>query len=136
MVYPVYTDMCSTCMSSKLLQYVIVRRDLLPNKKASGSFSMGAVIAQACHAATAAIFTKLEDPHTRMYLSDLENMTVCVLGVDNDAELRGVANTLDENHVPHHLWIEKPEMFATAIATSPIEKESVAHLLGHLKLLR
>ncbi len=123
-------------MSAKVLQYVIVRRDLLPNKKVPGSFSMGAIIAQACHAATAAVFGKIEDVSTKTYIAALEDMTVCVLGVDNDDELRGIAKTLTENRVSHHLWIEKPEMISTALATGPVEKDSVAHLLAHLKLLR
>jgi hypothetical protein len=63
-------------------------------------------------------------------------MTVCVLGVDGTDELEAIAHSLSESGIVHHLWIEKPETIPTALATSPVTKENVAHILGHLKLLR
>lgn len=62
---------------SKLVQYVIVRHDLLKELK----WPMGAFMAQACHAATACLHLYKEDPQTQEYLADLDNMTKVVLDV-------------------------------------------------------
>jgi len=121
--------------ANKIVQYVIMRKDLLPNKK-SKAFSTGAFIAQACHAAAAALHRfSSTDPTTR-FLNDLENMTVCVLGVEDKIELESLAQTLANGEIPFHLWIEKPENIPTALATAPVEKQAVWELVGHLKLLR
>lgn len=61
----------------KLVQYVVVRRDLLDVMK----WPVGAVIAQACHACTAAIHLNYSDGHTQEYLTDLDNMHKVVLEV-------------------------------------------------------
>lgn len=63
--------------SRRLVQYVVVRADLIH----ALSWSLGAVITQACHAATAAIHVNYGDPDTQEYLSDLENMHKVVLQV-------------------------------------------------------
>ena len=55
---------------SGLVQYVLVRGDLLLTE----GWPVGAVLAQACHAATAAIHLHYTDPHTQEYLTDLDNM--------------------------------------------------------------
>ena len=123
-------------MSGKILQYVVMRKDLLATKKVGGAFSLGANIAQACHAATAAIVTNYDAESTAEFVHRLEDMTVCVLGVDNSDELEALATKLKENMVPFHLWIEKPELIPTALATAPVRKDDVLPLLSHLKLLR
>jgi peptidyl-tRNA hydrolase len=63
-------------------------------------------------------------------------MTVCVLGVDSSDELNELATRLEYGGIANHLWIEKPEMIPTALATGPVKKEDVQAILGHLKLLR
>ena len=123
-------------MSGKILQYVVMRKDLIATKKSSATFSLGANMAQACHAATAAIFKNYDSPATVEYLQELEDMTVCVLGIDNGEELEALSRTLKEHMVPCHLWIEKPELVPTSLATAPVRKEMVGPLLSHLKLLR
>ena len=123
-------------MSLKILQYVVIRKDILPSKKTSHAFSMGACMAQACHAATAAIVKSFSTNETEQYLSALGNMTVCVLGVDDADELVALSKRLEDSNVPFHLWIEKPELIPTALATAPVNKADVSHLLSHLKLLR
>ena len=123
-------------MSSKILQYVIMRKDLLPSRNISHAFSMGACMAQACHAATAAIVNSLGSADTSEYIRGLEDMTVCVLGVENGEELQALSATLHANGIACHLWIEKPESIPTALATAPTRKELVSPHLGHLKLLR
>ena len=60
-----------------LVQYVIVRRDLIDSLK----WSVGAVIAQACHACTAIVHMTYEDEHTQLYLHKLDSMHKVVLEV-------------------------------------------------------
>lgn len=64
-------------VSKLLVQYVVVRSDLIH----ALSWPLGAVITQACHAATAAIHVNYSDPDTQEYLSDLDNMHKVVLQV-------------------------------------------------------
>lgn len=68
----------------RLVQYVVVRRDLLDTLK----WPFGAVITQACHACTSVIHTTYHDEHTQMYLSDLGNMHKVVLEVGNSNEIQ------------------------------------------------
>lgn len=62
---------------SGIVQYVIVRGDLLTKL----SWPVGALVAQACHAATAAIHLFYTDEHTQAYLADLDNMHKVILEV-------------------------------------------------------
>lgn len=62
---------------SRLVQYVVVRSDLVHKL----SWPLGAVITQACHAATAAIHLHYGDPETQRYLAELDSMHKVVLGV-------------------------------------------------------
>lgn len=64
---------------SCLVQYVVVRTDLLLNL----SWSVGAVVAQACHAATAVVHLHYGDPDTQRYLAELDSMHKVVLGVSD-----------------------------------------------------
>lgn len=61
----------------RLVQYVVVRSDLVHKL----SWPLGAVITQACHAATAAIHLHYGDPDTQRYLAELDAMHKVVLGV-------------------------------------------------------
>lgn len=63
--------------SKRLVQYVIVRSDLIH----ALSWPLGAVITQACHAATAAIHLHYSDPDTQEYLAELDSMHKVVLQV-------------------------------------------------------
>lgn len=122
--------------ASKLVQYVILRNDLLPKRSNSGAFSLGACIAQGCHAATAALFKSYSDISTTAFLESTSDMTVCVLGVENVTELIELSRKMEESKITCHLWIEKPEDIPTALATAPVSKEVASPILGHLKLLR
>jgi len=64
-------------MSSTLIQYVVVRKDLLSVLK----WPVGAVIAQACHASSAVMYLFRDDPLTKDYTADLDRMHKCVLEV-------------------------------------------------------
>ena len=60
-----------------IVQYVLVRSDLC---KTLG-WPVGALVAQACHASTAAIHMFYEHEDTKKYLSDLDNMHKIILSV-------------------------------------------------------
>jgi hypothetical protein len=63
-------------------------------------------------------------------------MTVCVLGVDDEAELIALSRKMEQHDISCHLWIEKPEDIPTSLATAPVTKERAFPIVGHLKLLR
>lgn len=73
---------------SRLVQYVVVRSDLVHKL----SWPLGAVITQACHAATAAIHVHYSDPDTQRYLSELDSMHKVVLGVSQRVTARYTCN--------------------------------------------
>lgn len=60
-----------------IVQYILVRRDLISQQE----WPAGAIIAQACHASSAAIHLFYNDPVTQAYLKDLDNMHKIVLEV-------------------------------------------------------
>jgi peptidyl-tRNA hydrolase len=64
-------------MAGQLVQYVVVRADLLKTL----NWPVGSVIAQACHACCAVTYLFHNDPHTQEYLKDLDNMHKVVLEV-------------------------------------------------------
>ncbi|XP_017349317.1 putative peptidyl-tRNA hydrolase PTRHD1 [Ictalurus punctatus] len=118
--------------SKRLVQYVVVRSDLIR----ALSWPLGAVITQACHAATAAIHLNYSDPDTQEYLSDLDNMHKVVLQAADEASLTHLSTTLSENGVAHKLWTEQPENFPTCLALKPYPKETVQHFLKKFKLFK
>ena len=63
--------------STQLVQYIVVRGDLLRHL----TWTTGAVITQACHASTAALWTFRNDPNTIQYTSELDHMHKVVLEV-------------------------------------------------------
>lgn len=66
-----------TSVCNQLVQYVIVRSDLIKSCK----WRVGAVIAQACHATTAVLHMYYDDVHTQAYLKDLDRMHKIILEV-------------------------------------------------------
>lgn len=76
-----YVDRMST-----MLQYVVVRGDLMKTKE----WPVGAVIAQACHACTAVIHLFYNDSDTQTYLADLDAMHKVVLEVSTDRNSTGL----------------------------------------------
>lgn len=61
-----------------LVQYLVLRKDL---SQAPFSWPAGALVAQACHAATAALHLHRNHPHTEAYLRELGRMRKVVLEV-------------------------------------------------------
>lgn len=74
----------STAEPQILVQYLVLRKDL---SQAPLAWPAGALIAQACHAATAALHLHRDHPHTGAYLAELGRMRKVVL------EVRGGAYT-------------------------------------------
>lgn len=66
-------------MTTNIVQYVIVRKDVLKTFK----WPVGALIAQACHACTAVIHVFYQNSDTQSYLKDLDRMHKVILEVDN-----------------------------------------------------
>lgn len=62
-------------MAGQLVQYIVVRADLLKTL----NWPVGSVIAQACHACCAVTYLYQNDPYTQEYLKDLDNMHKVVL---------------------------------------------------------
>lgn len=73
----VYNFVSRCQMASNIVQYVVVRGDLLRTM----NWPTGAIIAQACHACTAVTHLFYDDEHTKSYLADLDRMHKVVLEV-------------------------------------------------------
>lgn len=69
---------CSGVEPQILVQYLVLRKDL---SQAPFSWPTGALVAQACHAATAALHLHRDHPHTAAYLRELGRMRKVVLEV-------------------------------------------------------
>eukprot|EP00123_Amoebidium_parasiticum_P015843 comp23172_c0_seq1/m.37525 comp23172_c0_seq1/g.37525 ORF comp23172_c0_seq1/g.37525 comp23172_c0_seq1/m.37525 type:complete len:143 (-) comp23172_c0_seq1:108-536(-) len=121
-----------TMASALLVQYVVVRRDLLKTL----NWPTGSVIAQGCHAATAALFQDPTHPSVREYVSHLDHMTKVVLEVKNENALLKLAEGLRGANVGHKVWIEQPENIPTALATLPYRREEIAHLFKKCQLFK
>ncbi|XP_004925676.1 putative peptidyl-tRNA hydrolase PTRHD1 [Bombyx mori] len=119
-------------MSNVTVQYILLRSDLL---KEFG-WSIGALVAQACHASSAVMHIYKDDEHTIQYLNDLDNMHKVVLEVPNEESLRKVAEKLKENSILHKLWIEQPENIPTCLAIKPYPKDEVKKYVGKFKLYK
>lgn len=111
-----------------LVQYVVLRRDLWTDL----GWPLGSVVAQACHASTAAIFSTYEDEYTQQYIStgNLDSMTKVVLEAKSLSQLENLSQRLSEAGIKHKLWVEQPENYPTCLATQPYPKSQVG---PHLK---
>lgn len=100
-------------MAAPTVQYLLVRNDLV-------NYPTGALIAQAVHASTLALFEH-PDEVVQAYLSLREQMTTVVLQCTR-AELVELDQYLTEHQIKHALWIEHPENEPTALALHPLPK--------------
>eukprot|EP00200_Dunaliella_tertiolecta_P016925 CAMPEP_0202420466 /NCGR_PEP_ID=MMETSP1128-20130828/49818_1 /ASSEMBLY_ACC=CAM_ASM_000463 /TAXON_ID=3047 /ORGANISM="Dunaliella tertiolecta, Strain CCMP1320" /LENGTH=762 /DNA_ID=CAMNT_0049028449 /DNA_START=42 /DNA_END=2331 /DNA_ORIENTATION=- len=112
-----------------LVQYIILRKDLWTALK----WPLGSIVAQACHASTAALHMGLKaaDAHTATYCSDanIDSMHKVVLEIKDEKQLRDLSAKLSGEGIQHKLWVEQPEDFATSLATKPYPKTDVANIL-------
>jgi len=127
--------------SEVLLQYVVLRRDLWDVKGDDGSatpWPLGAVVAQGCHASTAALWLSKDDEETIAYCGEdnLDHMHKAVLEVKSETQLRNLSEKLGQSGVKHKLWIEQPEDVATCLATAPLPKSKVYPLLKKFQLCK
>ncbi|XP_010603163.1 putative peptidyl-tRNA hydrolase PTRHD1 [Fukomys damarensis] len=116
-----------------LVQYLVLRKDL---SQAPFSWPAGALVAQACHAATAALHLHRDHPHTVAYLRELGRMRKVVLEAPDETTLKELADTLQQKNIDHTLWLEQPENIATCIALRPYPKEEVSQLLRKFRLFK
>ncbi|XP_028630159.1 putative peptidyl-tRNA hydrolase PTRHD1 [Grammomys surdaster] len=116
-----------------LVQYLVLRKDL---SQAPFSWPTGALVAQACHAATAALHLHRDHPHTAAYLRELGRMRKVVLEPADEATLKELAETLQQKSIDHTLWLEQPENIATCIALRPYSKEEVSQYLKKFRLFK
>uniref|UniRef100_A0A2A4JJN4 peptidyl-tRNA hydrolase n=1 Tax=Heliothis virescens TaxID=7102 RepID=A0A2A4JJN4_HELVI len=119
-------------MSNTIVQYILLRTDLLKEL----GWSIGSVVAQACHASTAVLHLYKDDETTIQYLNDMDNMHKVVLEVPNEETLKKVTEKLKENSIAHKLWIEQPENIPTCLALKPYPKDEVKKFVGKYKLLK
>ncbi|XP_026464416.1 putative peptidyl-tRNA hydrolase PTRHD1 [Ctenocephalides felis] len=117
-------------MSSTIVQYVVVRGDLLRTL----GWPVGAVVAQACHATTACMHLFRDDPDTQEYLKDMDNMHKVVLEAPNENTIQTLHTTLETEGIKHKLWIEQPENIPTCLALKPYPKDQVQKYFKKLKL--
>lgn len=122
----------SSVDSDPLVQYVALRRDLATEL----NWPLGALVAQACHAAVAALGSAMEDSEeiARRYLAAGSSMRTVVLQVSSESELLRLRDKLKQREIGHVLWREEPEMIPTALASVPIRK-SAGRIFKGLKLL-
>lgn len=116
----------------KLVQYIVVRRDLLDR----ADWSLGALITQACHASSAALFLFRECPQTQEYYGDLDRMHKVVLQVTNEVALTELSQKLTMNEIEFKLWIEQPENYPTSLATRPYPQNVIKPIFSGLKLFK
>ncbi|KAL5013741.1 hypothetical protein ScPMuIL_008011 [Solemya velum] len=119
-------------MGTPLVQYVIVRRDLVQILK----WPTGALIAQACHACTAVIHNFWQDANTQTYLGDLDRMHKVILEAPDEEALKTLDETLSKQNIDHKLWIEQPGNIPTCVAVKPYKKDEIQKYFKHLKLFK
>mmetsp|Transcript_21027 Transcript_21027/g.31354 ORF Transcript_21027/g.31354 Transcript_21027/m.31354 type:complete len:129 (+) Transcript_21027:817-1203(+) len=117
--------------SDTVVQYVVVRRDLL--KKGWGT---GPLMAQACHASTAALWLSRNTKWTASYTNDLDNMHKVILSAKNEGALLKAAKNLEAGGMGFKMWVEQPENIKTALATYPAPRSIVKPLTKGLQLFR
>uniref|UniRef100_A0A8V0Y6H3 peptidyl-tRNA hydrolase n=1 Tax=Gallus gallus TaxID=9031 RepID=A0A8V0Y6H3_CHICK len=105
--------------ATALVQYVVLRGDL------ARSWSLGAVVAQGCHAALAAAHAHWHHPDTRAYLSAGGAMRTVVLEAPDEAALTALAQTLQQHSIDHEVWTEQPENVPSCLALRPYPKDQV-----------
>ncbi|BEJ12023.1 hypothetical protein CspHIS471_0204830 [Cutaneotrichosporon sp. HIS471] len=103
-----------------LVMQIIVRRDLMTTH----GWPVGPLMAQAAHAASAVQHLHADHPDMKRYLAGDDGqawkiMRKAVLEVADEDALERLHSSLDKAGIPHHLWVEEPEHFPTALAIVP-----------------
>ncbi|XP_062370552.1 putative peptidyl-tRNA hydrolase PTRHD1 [Cinclus cinclus] len=116
-----------------LVQYVVLRGDLA---RPPLSWPLGAVVAQGCHAALAAVHAYREHPDTSAYLEQGDAMRTVVLEAPDERSLLSLSERLQREELDHRLWWERPDGIPTALALRPYPKNRLRPILRNLGLLR
>ncbi len=131
-IQPMATDASTAGAPSNdpLVQYVALRKDIVVD------WPVGAVAAQAAHAATAALWLSRDSETTAQYCAadNIDHMRKVVLEAPGEAQLLQIAAKLEEAGISHKLWIEQPENVPTALAAAPNRKSAVGPFFKNLKL--
>ncbi|KAJ3002701.1 UNVERIFIED_CONTAM: peptidyl-tRNA hydrolase domain-containing protein 1 [Siphonaria sp. JEL0065] len=115
-----------------LTVFIIVRKDLAKTL----NWPMGAVIGNACHAATAVLHKYRDEQRVIEYMADLEGLRKVVMETKNEGSLEKVEAALKEKGLLYHKWVEQPEGIPAAIATAPYFREDVQDCLKKCQLFR
>uniref|UniRef100_A0A1B0CL04 peptidyl-tRNA hydrolase n=2 Tax=Lutzomyia longipalpis TaxID=7200 RepID=A0A1B0CL04_LUTLO len=116
-------------MSENLVQYIIVRKDILKER------GLYFIMAESCLACSSIHLNSHEDPATQKYFSDIDNMHKVVLGVDNETQLEKLVKDLQSKDIVFELR-RSEENIPTCLAVKVYEKSQIAPLVKKLKLLR
>ncbi|KAI0563792.1 Peptidyl-tRNA hydrolase PTH2 [Gracilaria domingensis] len=126
--------------SDPLVQYVVVRRDLLEQ------WPVGSVIAQGVHASVAAIWQSRLTSPTTQYCSPRQpsedpnasntDMRTVVLAAKSEQAVLNLAQRLEEKGVGFALWKEQPEDFVTALAAYPGLRSNLKPHFAKFKLFK
>jgi peptidyl-tRNA hydrolase len=94
-----------------IIQYIIVRRDLLEEKH----WPLGSLMGQAAHASLAVIAENYNDPFVQQYIapSNINHMHKIVMQANNEAQLLDLHQKLQQKQIVSRLWVELPENFPT-----------------------
>lgn len=128
----------SSTLDDTLVQYVVVRRDLLEQ------WPTGSVIAQGVHASVSAVWTFREDDVTKEYcrqdvhqpVSAASQMHTVVLEAKNEDAVLKLAEKLEQNGIQHVVWKEQPENFVTALAAKPYPRSVVKPYFNKFRLFK
>nr|XP_044627993.1 putative peptidyl-tRNA hydrolase PTRHD1 isoform X2 [Equus asinus] len=90
-----------------LVQYLVLRKDL---SQTPFSWPAGALVAQACHAATAALHIHRDHPHTVAYLRELGRMRKVVLEEASSSLFYEGETKAHLGHVTHQRSHSRPQM--------------------------
>ena len=107
--------------SSSLRQVVLLRKDLLHS---SPSWTLGAVTAQAVHAAVDCLAQYESDDQVKEYLKHRSSMTTIILSLKDHQDLLHCHETLTKLCVDHVVWHEMPDNIPTSIALKPYTKQA------------
>ncbi|KAI9227396.1 MAG: peptidyl-tRNA hydrolase II domain-containing protein [Piptocephalis tieghemiana] len=114
----------------RLTMFIILRKDLVDKE----GWPVGAMMTQACHAATAALWSFRDQPQSIQYLQDIPNMTKVTLEVKSLTDFNYTAKALEDLHIPIYRWTEQPEDIVTALATSPVLRSTTGNALKRTRL--
>jgi len=113
-----------------LVIYVIVRKDL----QLKFHWPLGALMNQALHAVSGAVWTMRNDPKMTEYMSEMAIMRKVTLEAKNENHMRNLINALHSKQISVFEWIEQPENLLTAIATMPCRKSEVGDVFKKYQL--